>query len=361
MAISLVVTVAIFWILFRFVSPQQVYDLLKGADRSAVLMFVALSFLMSFCRAWRYQMLLKLSGYSPHLFVVYLVVLVGNFFSDLLPARLGSLIYVFIITTRLGVPFGAAMSSFAVAFLFDMLSLAPLLILIAIGVGGGESISIGLIAGAGLVVAVVASLLLKYLPHLFDWLSNFVTRVRFLSEQKRQKFAHSFHASAAEIQKTLEAGVLTRVFLLSLVIRTIKYGAQYMFLFALLRPMGYEIATLSIPKVFLGISASETAAGVPFAGVGGFGIYEGTWALVFQLLGLSSDLATITGIAVHLCIQFWGYLLGAIALGILLLPALRTEEAPSFSGQARDHALWFYGKLAACLILLGLSFSFFER
>jgi len=61
---SLGVTVGIFYYLFKFVSPGEVIQLIKGVDRNALAMFIALSFSMSFFRTWRYQILLKLSGYS---------------------------------------------------------------------------------------------------------------------------------------------------------------------------------------------------------------------------------------------------------------------------------------------------------
>ncbi|PID74180.1 MAG: hypothetical protein CSB32_02115 [Desulfobacterales bacterium] len=126
---SLAVTVGIFVYLFRFISLGEVVALIGNVDRAALLMFVTLSFGMSFFRTWRYGLLLGLSGYQPTKISLFLVVLVRNFFSDLLPARLGTLVYVFIVNTRLGIPWGPATSSFALAFLFDLLAMAPLILL----------------------------------------------------------------------------------------------------------------------------------------------------------------------------------------------------------------------------------------
>ena len=358
---SIVVTIAVFSVIFSFISVDQVLNMLESADLNGVWMFMGLSFLMSFCRAWRYQLLLRISGFSPRIITVYLVVLVGNFFSDLLPARLGTLIYVFIITTRMGVPFGAALSSFAVAFLFDMLSLAPLLFLIVLGVGGGDDLPLKFLFLVGALVALISTMLLRYLPQVLHWLALRFSRLKLISETKRAKLMGSLESAGKEIRQTMAAGVGTRLLILSLAIRVIKYGAQYMFLLALLRPLGYQFATLNISKVFLGICASETAASIPFAGVGGFGIYEGTWALVFKLLGFPGDIAALTSVAVHLFVQVYGYVLGAIALGILLLPIFKTEEARPHLGASAEGVVYFYAKLVVCLGLLTLAFVFSAR
>jgi len=357
---SVVVTALVFYVIFSFVSVSQVVAMLRGADARGVMTFMALSFLMSYCRAWRYQILLRVSGFSPHIIIVFLVVLVGNFFSDLLPARLGTLVYVFIITTRLGVPFGASVSSFAVAFLYDLLSLAPLLLIIVIGLGGGSDLPLHLLLVIGVLIAACATLMLRYLPAIFHWGALHLKKLHLGSETKREKFSQMLESASSEIAQTLRSGVGTRLFLLSFVIRVIKYGCQYMFLLALLKPLGYQFENLSVAKVYLGICAAETAASVPFAGIAGFGVFEGTWVVVFKLLGFPTEIAATTSVAVHLFVQVWGYMLGAIALGILLLPIFKTEVPRAWKDRAQESNLVFYAKLLLCMLLFAIPFAFHQ-
>ncbi|MDZ4785765.1 MAG: lysylphosphatidylglycerol synthase transmembrane domain-containing protein [bacterium] len=350
--LSTLVTIAVFSFLFSHITFSDVVSLLENAYIPGILMFVALSFVMSFFRAWRYLILLKVSGYSPNIVVLYMTVLVGNFFSDLLPARTGSLIYVFLITTRLGVPFAASASSFAIAFLFDLLSLAPILALIAMGSQDLGQISIWFVLASGLGITVLSFLLLRFLPNICTWCSEHTKLLPFLSNGKKEKLSNLLCETQREIDTAQKAGVYTRLFFLSGVIRLIKYGAQYMVLFSLLQPLGYMLPDLNVFKVYLGICAAESAASLPFAGIAGFGIFEGTWALVFELLGFPSHIAKVTSISLHFFVQIYGYILGAIALGFLLLPIFKTKTIPEPKIFAQDSWLIFYTKLIGSIAIL---------
>ena len=73
--VNLAITAAIFGYLFRHVRPGDVLDLLRNMDRRAVAMFVVLSLATSLFRLWRYRVLLRLSGYDPPPFPLFLMVL----------------------------------------------------------------------------------------------------------------------------------------------------------------------------------------------------------------------------------------------------------------------------------------------
>ncbi len=356
---SALVTIAVFSYLFSQISLSEVVSILENAYVPGLLMFVALSFVMSFFRAWRYLILLKISGYSPNIFVLYLTVLVGNFFSDLLPARTGSLIYVFISTSRLGVPFAASASSFAISFLFDLLSIAPLLVVIAIGVQSVGNLSIGVVLASSFIVMVISFLCLKALPGFCSWASRNCHKIPLLSHQSRDKLGHAIAATRTEIELTQKVGVYKRLFVLSLVIRIIKYTAQYFVLYGLLRPLGYTLAQLDVFEVFLGICASESAASMPFAGIAGFGIFEGTWAVVFQLLGYPAHIANITSISLHLFVQVYGYVLGAIALAIIFLPIFKAEGIDQATERTQEPAFNFYGRLVLGIIVAAMGVYLF--
>ncbi len=356
---SVLATAGIFAYLLTHVSLSEVLHLIRDADRRAVAMFVVLSLGMSIFRLWRYDVLLRLSGFRPGRVALFLVVLVRNFFSDLLPARLGSLIYIFLVTTRLGVHVGAATSSFALAFLFDMIALVPMIVLAVWFAGAAGRIPAGgLIAGSAF-LAVVTVALIAVLPKCFTLAEAIWRRLRFLPAKWIEKGASVFREAEADTRRAREAGMYLRLLLLSMLVRVCKYGCLYAFLFALLHPRGYELADLSVSRVFLGLCASEAAASTPVSGIAGFGAYEGTWSTVFEALGFPADIAKLTSISHHLFTQVYGYSLGALALLLLLLPVFRVA-GPAAAGPAeRDGALAFYAKTTAvvgalCLALAGL-------
>lgn len=345
-AFSLLVTVAIFAYLFTHVTLQDVIGLIRGADGSAVAMFVVLSVSMSVFRTWRYAVLLKLSGYRPGGVALFLVVLVRNFFSDLLPARIGTLIYIFLVTSRLGVPAGAAASSFALAFLFDMVALVPMILLAVWLAGAVGRVPVGALIGGSALLAVVTVVVLIFLPWLFRLGRAVWERLRFLPARWLERGAAMFAEAEADTERARRAGMYLRLLVLSLLVRVGKYGSLYFFLFALLRPLGYELPDLGVSRVFLGLCASEAAASTPVSGIAGFGAYEGTWAVVFELLGFPQDIAKLTSISHHLFTQVYGYALGALALVLLLLPWFRVSGPVVDKSGCRDTAPVFYGKVS---------------
>lgn len=358
--ISLAVTAGIFSYLFRYISIGQVVQIIKSVDRGALLMFVTLSLGMSFFRTWRYEILLGLSGYKPSKPALFLVVLVRNFFSDLLPARIGTLIYIFIVNTRLGVPLGPATSSFSLSFLFDVLAVVPLILLASFYAAfTAKAYMLPLFLG-GLVIGGITIAIIHYLPALCSWIIRVLARIKKGDRQFGQKLADILSSVRIEVLKTKRAKLYTPVMVLSFLVRITKYAALYVFLYALLRAVGYSWSDLSVPVVFLGISTSEFVASLPVSGIASFGAYEGTWAIVFELLGFPGNIAKLTAVSHHLFTQVYGYLLGALALALLVLPVFHKRSDFSSKTFSAEPKPGFYRKIIVCslgLIVILYGFS----
>lgn len=322
---SALTTVVVFQYIFARITWGEVADLILELDLGVLSLFIALSITMSVLRTWRYLVLLKVLKFQAPRLAMFLTVLVRNLFSDLLPARIGSLAYVFIANTRLGVPLSAATSTFAVAFLFDIIAVAPLILLAVLVVGGSDLVSGTILIGASVGLGAVALGLLLALPKLFSWAESILDRL----PVKSATLAKLCERVSDEIKSTTKSGVYLKVLLLSVGVRVAKYASLYVFLLALLFPQGYTINQLSIPKVFLGLCSAELAASLPISGIAGFGAYEGAWALTFQLLGFEKQLSLVTGVAHHLFTQVYGYSLGLIALLLLWLPFFKAPAPPS--------------------------------
>ncbi len=320
---SLAVTAGVFWYLFNQITLSEVLSLILNSNRFALVLFVALSLAMSLLRMWRYLLILEISGHRPAAIPLFLVVLVRNFFSDLLPARLGTLIYVYLGVSRLGLSLSAAGSSFALSFLLDILALAPMLLLAAMFSISANSISFWALLAGGFVVLTLAAASLIALGPLLR-----ISR-RFIESLWHTKNAEKTIKQIADIEGDLrqvkQAGILHTLFGISIGVRAFKYASLYMLMYALVEPLGYTLSRLSIPKVFLGICASEMAASLPISGIAGFGAYEGTWSLVFNLIGFDR-IAEITSISHHLITQCYGYGIGVIA--VLLLLITRAKSSP---------------------------------
>lgn len=350
--VNLVITASIFGYLFRHVRPGDVLDLLRNMDLRAVAMFVVLSLTASFFRWWRYRVLLRLSGYDPPSFPLFLMVLVRNAFSDLLPARLGTLIDVYFFTTRLGVPLPAATSCFSITFVFEILALSPLLALAALGAGASGTLPAGGLILGGLLLLIGTVAVVALLPWAFGFAGRMAGRVLPAHWKARAKTVALCSETADEIRRVWRQGMYGRILALSMMLRVAKYASLYVLLFAMLAPLGYTWAQLDPSRVFLGLCASETAASLPVSGIAGFGVYEGAWSLVFQLLGFPGEIAKATSIAHHLFTQAYGYGLGGLALVIVLLPVFRCRIPASATALATSRPPRFYGAIAAVAVLV---------
>lgn len=345
---SVLITVSIFYYLFSQISLSEVWGLILGVDRRALYCFVFLAVSMSFFRTWRYLLLLWVVGYRPSALAFFLVVLVRNFFSDLLPARIGSLIYIYVVTARLGIPFASATSSFALSFLFDIVALVPLILIALIMAGSVESISLGGLLAGSVVLGVISVLLIKYLAWFCKIMAQWVKKYR----GEHNKIFEFLCQTESDIEKVKTAGIFNRLIVLSLLVRITKYASLYIFVYALLKPIGYGFEDLHVAKVLLGICASELAASLPISGIAGFGAYEGAWALTFTMLGFEEKIASLTAVSHHLFTQVYGYSLGALALLLLLLPFFKSPDQVGDGNLILESGVVFYGKVLLAGILV---------
>lgn len=353
-ALSLCLTAGVFYFLSHFTSSEKVISILRGVDRRGVAMFLLLSMAMSFFRTWRYGLVLKVSGHSPPPGPLFLIVLVRNFLSDLLPARLGTLSFVYLATSRLGIPLSSSVSSFALSFLFDIAALVPMVTAAALLVGLSPlDKALPLLLALALFLAVVTGGIIFSLPAIFRLSGRIAGALPVFRGRWREKWRNFCAEAEREVKHVREEGIFLRLFALSLLVRLAKYGSLYVLLHALLRPLEYGVKELSPAKVLLGLVSSELAASLPISGIAGFGVYEGTWSLVFTLLGMPAELAATTGVSHHVFTQAYGYLLGALSLLLLLLLPVRGGQA-AVSLKAKSPALSFYLRMLAVLAAVSM-------
>ncbi|MDM8553119.1 lysylphosphatidylglycerol synthase domain-containing protein [Desulfococcaceae bacterium HSG7] len=316
---TLAVAVAIFAYLFSHVSLREIADLIQKTNVGMFFLFIVISLTGTVFRTWRYRAILQTSENSSGFFALYLVALVRNLFSDLLPARIGSLVYVYIINTRLGIPFGAAISSFALAFIFDIIALALLIISVALIVSAAM-LSPVLIVSSGTALGVLSVVILYKMPIFFITIGKMIGWVTWIPAARRSVWQKSLDSAAIGVTQAYKAGIYFKILIISLCVRLCKYLSLYVLLLALVHQFDLGIEKFPFPKVFLGLCTAEFAASLPVSGIAGFGVYEGAWVLVFQLLGYSKKLAILTSVSHHLITQIFGYSIGAIALLLLILP-----------------------------------------
>ena len=320
---------------------------------TAIVVYVIFSFAMSWFRTWRYGLLLQVTGHNAHASALFLITLVRNLFADLLPARLGTLIYIYLVQNRLGIPFGAASASFAVSFLFDVVTFAFLVAGAAVLV---SSDLLSPLALSGLSFCLLSGAVLIYvlLPWGIRLIIRGVTATPWHHRERIKAMIRGLEDTLKDLIHIRKSGIYSRIIALSVAVRIYKYLALYVLFLALIVPLGLQMDGFPPAKVFLGLGASELAASLPVSGIAGFGAYEGAWALVFQLLGYPQKLAVLTGVSHHLFTQVYGYALGAIAFLLLLLPVFNYRGPATIPLKTRASSFWFrFSALFLAVILFG--------
>ncbi len=286
-----------------------------------LLAYMAISLTTAFLRAWRYRILLRPVpiGWGD----IMIVTLVRNAFDDLLPARIGSLSYIYVLNDRLEKPFENAASSFVVAFIYDFLTLGPFVLLALLAVGGRGAAGIS----TGAMVAVAAFFFIVFV--LIAWKVAFFVRlarnIAFGLIKKTAWIRRPAVVGAFEnLDQTIEVlkkkwgrGVRPAVFLLSFFVRLGKYLSLFVLLFAVLRSQGVFWGEMSFWKTVLGLTGAEMTAALPVKGLAGFGTWESAWAAALQWMRFEPRLAILSGLGVHLVTNLFEYTLALSSLAVL--------------------------------------------
>ncbi len=306
---SLALTSALCFLLLRQVDLRELADWLLRVDRRYYAVYVGLALAGLLARSWRYQMLIgRWVGFFP----IVLVTAARNFLVDLLPARIGSLSYVYLLTRRFGVPLDPVLSSFVLTFLYDLLAMS-LLVGLALTLQFGRFES-------GVALGFLASLLAAAVLSVFFWLARALRLVaaRLRATGRGEALASRLEEAAREVGRSGGPAKVSALIGLSVLIRLLKFGAYWSLLLGVVGEHDLGARDLPFWTVFLGIAGAELSATLPIHGIAGFGTYETAWKLGFERLGVSPRVAILSGFATHLLSQIYDYSVGLVALGLAL-------------------------------------------
>ena len=327
--VSIALSVLLMGLLLSRIEAKELAETLTRIFLPALLAYMAIALLGAVLRAWRYKIFLSPQPIRRR--DVLMATFIRNSFVDLLPARIGSLSFIYVLNKRLDFAFEAATSAFVASFVYDFLTLSPFVVAAVIAVGlGAVSISTpALLIVAGVFFALWILILWKLIPFLALALAVY-GRILGILKWTDKRWAV---VSVEKIRATIESLALIQgkrlavpIFVLSLGIRAAKYVSLYFLLFALLRSLGFGMAGLSFWKLILGITGAEITSVLPVKGLAGFGTWESVWALTMGIMGFEQRIAILSGLGVHLVTNLFEYALGIGSLLILALPLVRNRS-----------------------------------
>ncbi len=322
--ISIGISAGLGYYLLSRIELRDLFETLRNVHRPSLALFVVVSLGGLAARVARYGLLLET---LPSFRDLTLITLVRNCLVDLLPARLGSLSFVYLATTRLQVPVQDSLATFFLALVFDMVAIAPLLLIAVLVVGGAVTSGAATLAVLSLVLLAVSVIGVVLMAPVLDLAAAFMRRCGAGNRLGRvavwTTLARVSAATAEQVREVRQRGVLLPVLLASLLVRVFKFGAYYVLLQAVLIPHDMPWGTLNFFEVFLGVAGAELSATLPIHGIAGIGTYEAAWTLGFTQLGFTEELAILSGFATHLISQAYDYGLGLAALLWIMRPGFR--------------------------------------
>lgn len=311
----------------------SVFGALQSTSLELVAVFVLVTLVTLFIRAWRYRLLITMSGEEnvPTLRQMALVTGVRNMVVDMLPARLGELGYVGLLNRGYGVKLQHCVSSLTVSVAFDFVALLVIVILLVVKQFAGAAVAgwaIGALFTAVVLSAVAFIGLFIIVPWFSWWLGEtFPAKAKDSWWAKLLTLLNEFCDSLAAVRS---AGKTLQVLGLSVVIRLLKYASFYLLFMAVAVPSYPLLAELPSQQIVGALIGGEIGASLPIPTFMSFGAYEAGSALVFSLLGVADQAqAVVTMLCVHIWSQLMDYILGGLLLVAFLLIKRRGKAQAS--------------------------------
>ncbi len=273
-----------------------------------------------FLRAWRYRWLIQKAsgGVKAPLGSLTLITAVRNMLVDFLPARIGGLAYPLLVNRILAVDLAHCLTSLTYAFVFDLLTLGPLLgLLLAWDAWVNARSSPGLwilavlVLFGGVVVLVFLEPITRGVTEGYRKRLGQTPSGRLLWNPIVLNHLERLRLSFFQLRRTGGFGYLL---VLSTAIRLIKYSLLYILLMAVVEALMDRPLDLAFSYVFLSLMASEIAASLPISGLAAIGFYEGVLGTALTAMGIHPAQGISLALAMHLLSQVVDYSLGCGAL-----------------------------------------------
>lgn len=312
-------------ILFKItnVKFQDIINSFSNIYLKSLLISFSISAVSVFVRAIRWKLLI--GPQSPIIFNLFLFTWARAFLEETVPARLGALSHIYFLNRRFRFPIEVGLSTMIIAMFFDFITITPLIILSLLLVG----INIPFLpANIVLIVVVITIILIIVLLNLtkiinlgltfYNWI---VKKIGIGGKKFVKKIGEKLNLTNESIMKIRSQGVYIYVFLITLVIRVLKFTAYYFLLHSVVAFRGYAYKDLNFLKVFLSTSSAEFSALLPTHTFMGFGTYEVAFAYPLILLKVFNEkVAALAAFNFHIISLIYTIVLGLSCLIIMMAP-----------------------------------------
>ena len=324
-------------LLFAFSSTGQTFnlsklvDLIRNVAPMALFFYMATQLIGVGLRSSRYKILLDNSGdqSKPGLGDLFPVTLVRNMTVDLLPARVGELVFVGLLKKIKNTHASHSLTSLLFATLFDIAIILPVVFLLAIFILTERQTQMTLLVGASIILACLV-IIFAGLKYITPWLAK---RVVDFSSSHQGKFTVKFADFVKElntaIQSTISAGQFNYVVGLTIGLRITKYAGLCVLFLGVVKINFPHLSQIPLSQLVSILIAGETAASLPVPTFLSLGSYEAGAAGMLSIFGVELTTAVMIMLAVHLSSQMIDYTIGLAGVAWLLFRSALRQQHPA--------------------------------
>lgn len=241
---------------------------------------------------------------------IFPIVCIHNIANYIFPARTGELSYVYLLKKVENISVTEGISTLMIARIFDFIAISLLFFISALLVKDIPTLFSNFI----FFVVLLFTILLLFLISLLYYGERFLIAIRrFCSILRLTKFhlINLLLEKLGEIVKNFNIIKSKRIIIYSLIFSVLIWLSVYYFMYILLLGVNLYI---QIETVILGSTFSVLSGILPIQGIGNFGTYEGAWVILFIPLGISKEMAIISGFTVHIISVIYSLILGSFGL-----------------------------------------------
>ncbi|TVS20573.1 MAG: hypothetical protein EA424_03290 [Planctomycetaceae bacterium] len=319
-----------------------------GMPVSFFLLYGVAQLVQGGARAARYRLLLRAGaqGKAPPWYPMVLVTFVRNMFVDMLPARLGELMYVGMLKTGCRIRSEAGLASMGVSILVDLVALAVVLLAALLSLMGptGGAISTLIVI---IIVALVGWGTVFYVPGpiVRQWRQWAGPSPKWRMHDRILVFATQL---ADELTALRQGRALGAALAWSVLIRISKYGGLLALFYGVTHQLWPDLHAAPVGKLLIGLIAAEGAAALPIPTFMAFGAYEAGGVGALALLGADPAHAALAMLALHIASQAVDYTLGLVAWVLFLVYA---RDNATTSASVVRHRSWNRPRVAIAGII----------
>ena len=337
------------------IQPGKVFNAIRSSSLTLFVLFISTALIGIWFRAMRYRILIESTGEPreniPDMKQMFIITSVRGMVVDLLPARLGELIYVALLKKFTNTSIPAGLTSLVFAMLLDIAILVPITVVLAfiIGFPTAAPLKIAIVAGVvvlGFYIGIrfILPVIARYFERFSQSGNKIIATLYSLFDQLNQA-----------IETALKAGILLKVLIITVFVRILKYMGLLILFYGLTSASFPDLAVISQFKVLSAMIASEMTAALPIPTLMSFGAWEIGGMTFLSYFGAPPQDSLLALIALHIQTQSVDYGIGVVSLFLLFLSSNTTDSSQQ-SGRSRTKLVLVISTLIA---LFAMTFSWY--